>query len=419
MEKCLIGATTAILFFFIVIPSYADMKITPGGMASSSGNIHQSGSFSSGDHNNDLNDAVISGVNNYSDSDNFSIGGYFEVVGAEASAVVGIASSPGNVHSYGGYFRKKNGGSGAAVYGSSNDSSENFTSYGGLFHASGAKGIGVKGSGGVGDDAKGVVGQISTGNGTAVYGRVMGPDSTGKAIHGKATNNGTAKNYGGYFEVDGYKGQGVYSEATGGSSIGVYGKATGANSTGVYGEGVNYNFYANGPGADYGTFTGAHDVKFSDTMPRDILPGMIVSVTGQTLKKTDKNGKISLSSTLPTITLSKKVNDKTVFGIILFQSSLPEGHWYAAEENERFGVVNALGEGCVWVTDINGKIEAGDYITTSSIPGYGQLQNDDILHSYTLGKAIETVDFAQQGEEISFDGKIHKAYLMAVVYTSG
>jgi len=83
------------------------------------------------------------------------------------------------------------------------------------------------------------------------------------------------------------------------------------------------------------------------------------------------------------------------------------------------GNVNALGEGRVWVTDIAGKIAAIDYITTSSIPGYGQMQEVDILHSYTLGKAIETVDWDQVTEFIEHDGKSYRRYLLAVVYTSG
>jgi hypothetical protein len=42
-------------------------------------------------------------------------------------------------------------------------------------------------------------------------------------------------------------------EAQSSSSIGVYGKALETNSTGVWGEGARYDFYAAGPGTDYGT----------------------------------------------------------------------------------------------------------------------------------------------------------------------
>ncbi len=44
----------------------------------------------------------------------------------------------------------------------------------------------------------------------------------------------------------------MYGETTGESAIGVWGQATGANSTGVWGEGTNFDFYAAGPGTNYG-----------------------------------------------------------------------------------------------------------------------------------------------------------------------
>ena len=64
-------------------------------------------------------------------------------------------------------------------------------------------------------------------------------------------------------------------------------------------------------------------------------------------------------------------------------------------------------------------IEAGDYITTSAIPGYGAKQEDDMLHSYTSGKATETVNWDLVTDTITFNGQTYKVYLIAVVYTSG
>jgi len=96
--------------------------------------------------------------------------------------------------------------------------------------------------------------------------------------------------------------------------------------------------------------------------------------------------------TLPTVWLADTPSDKPVFGVMILESLLPEVHWYKAVEGERFGFVSALGEGRVWVTNLNGDIEAGDYITSSVITGYGQKQSDDLLHSSTLGKETEDVD---------------------------
>jgi len=43
--------------------------------------------------------------------------------------------------------------------------------------------------------------------------------------------------------------------------------------------------------------------------------------------------------------------------------------------------VNALWKGRVSVSNINGDFELGDYITSFSIPGYGQMHYDDLSHS--------------------------------------
>ena len=133
---------------------------------------------------------------------------------------------------------------------------------------------------------------------------------------------------------------------------------------------------------------------------REIKAGMIVSATGEVQIRQAADGSVDLSSTLPTVKLA-------------------EDHWYEAGMNERIASVNALGEGRVWVTNINGDIKAGDGITTSEIPGYGQRQDDDLLHFFTLAKATETVDWDTVAETVMFNGQEYKIYLLAVVYTSG
>ena len=67
---------------------------------------------------------------------------------------------------------------------------------------------------------------------------------------------------------------------------------------------------------------------------------------------------------------------------------------------------------------MNGSIEAGDYITSSSIPGYGMRQADDILRNYTVAKAIEKVDWNKVTETIEWQGNTYKVYLLGVVYNS-
>jgi hypothetical protein len=185
----------------------------------------------------------------------------------------------------------------------------------------------------------------------------------------------------------------------------------------VKGRGGTYDFYAEGPGTNYGPFTGAHEVKLADDFPT-VKKGMIVSVTGETQIRKD-NASVSISSTLPTVRLSDTANDRRVLGALVAEIDLSDEHWYKAKDGERFAIINALGEGRVWVSNINGNIQAGDYITTSNIAGYGQRQDDDSIHSYTLGKAVENVDWDKVAETIELNGKVYKVYLIAVVYTSG
>ncbi len=412
--KKLVYCGTLFLFFMVAVNSHAEMKMTPNGItfpdsstqikAVSGGGVgaplNLSGSFNTGDFAENPNGSVISGVNAYA-GDYSSFGGYFSSDSPLGFGVYGYASSSEWETNFGGYF-VANGVVGIGVTGK----------------ADGSFGYGIRGAAG-GSSGRAVHGYASHSGDATNYGGYFEADGQkGRGVYGAAKNDGVVINYGGYFEAAGHQGRGVYSEAPGIQGKGVYGYASNTQGVGVQGYGGLWDFYAVGPGTNYGPFTGAHEVRFSEDMP-EIIPGLIVSTTGKTEARKNKRGKISLSSTLPTVTLSTKANDKAVFGVIVSDGPLPKDHWYEAQEGENFGIINALGEGRVWVTNRNGDIENGDYITTSEIPGYGQMQDDDILHSYTLGKAIEAVDWERISETVEHGGETFKIYLIAIVYTSG
>jgi hypothetical protein len=246
-------------------------------------------------------------------------------------------------------------------------------------------------------DANGVFGRTNSSQGSGVYG--WSNSSTGSAVGVTGQSNSST-------------GRAVYGYAShsNGTSYGVFGYTTSTN---------GYDFYAGGYGTNYGPFTGAHEVRLSDSFPAEIRAGMIVSGVGEAHIRETPDGDVDISSTLPTVRLSDRAEDKAVLGVLVGEVELPEDHWYSPAAGERFASVNALGEGRVWVTNINGGIEAGDAITSSEIPGYGQRQDDDLLHIYTLGKAMETVDWDTVTETVTFNGQEYKVYLLAVVYTSG
>jgi hypothetical protein len=60
--------------------------------------------------------------------------------------------------------------------------------------------------------------------------------------------------------------------------------------------------------------------------------------------------------------------------------------------------INSVGEGAVNVCGEGGNISKGDLIVTSSTPGKGMKQPDDIVRSYTVAKAREDVTFADPTE---------------------
>ena len=56
-------------------------------------------------------------------------------------------------------------------------------------------------------------------------------------------------------------------------------------------------------------------------------------------------------------------------------------------------IVNGIGEGAIWISNSNGSFENGDLIQSSDYLGYGEKQDDDLLHNYTIGKATIDCDF--------------------------
>ncbi len=156
-----------------------------------------------------------------------SFGGAFtmNVNGAYASAIRGIGKTQGN---------------GVEGIGTCGGITESTGVYG---HTECEMGYGVKGY----SPYTGVRGHASAVSGTTfgVYGESDSPD--GYAVYG------TAPKYGVYGISYNTRGRAVTGTSNGTSSIGVMGLGLTTNSTGVWGEGANYDFYANGPGTDYGT----------------------------------------------------------------------------------------------------------------------------------------------------------------------
>jgi hypothetical protein len=111
---------------------------------------------------------------------------------------------------------------------------------------------------------------------------------------------------------------------------------------------------------------------------------------------------IKSSESLPIVSLSNVTNDRSVFGVVhdVEQNVNMRRQKYGMsvvrnrkELGDNRVIVNSLGEGAMWIVNTNGNLSSGDYITTSNISGYGQKQDDDILHSYTVAKITMDCNF--------------------------
>jgi hypothetical protein len=110
---------------------------------------------------------------------------------------------------------------------------------------------------------------------------------------------------------------------------------------------------------------------------------------------------IQINQCLPYVSLCKKEKDKRCFGVLSGTEDNDSreqsfGSFVSLEDkakgDSRF-FVNSLGEGAIWVSNKNGNFESGDYITTASIPGYGQKQDSEFLANYSVAKITMDCDF--------------------------
>lgn len=207
--------------------------------------------------------------------------------------------------------------------------------------------------------------------------------------------------------------------------------------------GLDSLYYVRGNGSGGSTvstsFTAGHDtvVEISD----QLLPGMIVESTGEMwYKPTD----VTYETALPKCRLTSNSMSKKVFGVI---GGTPEtdasskaviesggkiingflqtaaftsyGKKAGVAENEVHLNTMSIGEGVVWVTNINGNISNGDLICSSSVIGHGQLQNDDIMRSITVAKCTENILWESVTDTVTHDGNTYKKYLAGCTFHCG
>ena len=202
------------------------------------------------------------------------------------------------------------------------------------------------------------------------------------------------------------------NDTSSGDAVGVAGNSTNsANGVGVYGVGAygvvgvsrtgqlglftNNKCYAAG---GFTPFTGAHIVYAKD---KTLKVGMTVASSDAWC--------INISQTLIHIEKAS-LKAKNVVGVVGAVKStlmdnitnnpmIKEEHQPYIDYMKTNGFfeveINSVGEGGIFVSNINGNIYNGDYLVSDGT-GSAMKQTDDILHNYTVAKALESVDWSKE-----------------------
>jgi hypothetical protein len=178
-------------------------------------------------------------------------------------------------------------------------------------------------------------------------------------------------------------------------------------------------------------FTGQHRSTSDEDLYSDANVGLIVSSSG-VYNNLDSSTKAEINEALPAVILSTIPWDKKVFGVISdSEDQNSENRIYSVgafvstfEKNDNRLIINSLGEGGIWVSNINGNLENGDYITTCEIPGYGMLQDDDLLHNYTVAKITCDCTFDLDSKtynclEFEHNGQTYRKAFVGCTYHCG
>ena len=142
---------------------------------------------------------------------------------------------------------------------------------------------------------------------------------------------------------------------------------------------------------------------------------------------------INITEALPITKITTKDKDPAVFGIVtnntnsLFNSDgTPQLDSDPLWGNDLYGRVrvNSLGEGALWVTNINGNISNGDYLCSSAIPGLSRKQDENAMYNYTVAKATMSCDFDLTTsnyvcQEITYNSTVYRRAFIGVTYHCG
>jgi hypothetical protein len=142
---------------------------------------------------------------------------------------------------------------------------------------------------------------------------------------------------------------------------------------------------------------------------------------------------IHVTEALPYTRITTKDKDPAVFGIVTNNTNggyNEDGSWLLDSDplwgNDLHGRVrvNSIGEGALWVTNINGNISNGDFLCSSAVPGHARKQDEDAAYNYTVAKATMSCQFDvttsnYRCEPIDYNGSTFLRAYIGVTYNCG
>jgi hypothetical protein len=187
---------------------------------------------------------------------------------------------------------------------------------------------------------------------------------------------------------------------------GVRGINNWTGSSGLVGPANFYDFYADGSGTNYGPFTGTHDalVPIGTTLTvGDIVFDVqvverngISSVICEVAQTTQAMQAGSVGVVCANVRPLNTIQPAAFIESIGVDGAVMKPSYAAAEQVYDFVPINGVGEGQINVCGQGGNIQKGDLICSSATPGKGMKQADDLVHSYTVARARESVNFDDQ-----------------------
>ena len=182
-------------------------------------------------------------------------------------------------------------------------------------------------------------------------------------------------------------------------------------------------------------FTGQHrPISANMDLYSGTYVGYIVRSMGEYNNISDNvsTTQIMINEAIPCVDLTSVAYDKRCFGVIsdsedtnqpyhVYQLGMFNSVFPKREGNSRL-IINSLGEGGIWVSNYNGNVQNGDWITTSPIPGIGMRQETVEQYNYTVAKATcdcNFVDGEYQCQIISYNGTDYRMCFIGCTYHCG